>query len=208
MLRGYIRPSPKGPSVEEQRAALRSVGLIDDRVVYVEETPKRRKAKVMPEHLVMRHEAIRALKKRADDVLVVSSLDRLGLTTADILGAVEAVTRKGAFVLDASTGETYCWHPGVVPLVAAAARAERVLMLERTKKAREAGAKMGAKGGRPKALGNPKKLAEAKRLWPDPELSGRAIAKLLGVGLRTLYDHLGPRSESKAKPGRKPRSER
>jgi hypothetical protein len=69
-------------------------------------------------------------------VVVVSSLDRLGLTTADILGAVDAISRKGGAILDVSTGETYRWHPDATSLVAAAARAERALMLERTAKAR------------------------------------------------------------------------
>jgi hypothetical protein len=64
---------------------------------------------------------------------------------------------------------------------------------------------MGFKGGRPKALANKKKLAEAKRLWADPELSARAVAKLVGVGVRTLYRDLGPRSERSAKRGPKPK---
>lgn len=63
---------------------------------------------------------------------------------------------------------------------------------------------MGATGGRPPA--DPRKLAMARELWGDPELSGTAIAKLVGLGWRTLYDHLGPPSEVQTKRGRKPRS--
>jgi DNA invertase Pin-like site-specific DNA recombinase len=205
MLIGYILPTRGGPSVETQRLALREAGVEDDRVVYVEAGLIRRKGKVLPDHLAMRREMIRAVRRGADDVVVVSSLDRLGLTTADILGAVDAISRKGGAILDVSAGETYRWHPDATGLVAAAARAERALMLERTAKARQAGKELGFEGGRPKALASKKKLAEAKRLWPDQELSAKAVSKLVGVSVRTLYRELGPRSEQSAERGPKPR---
>jgi DNA invertase Pin-like site-specific DNA recombinase len=184
---------------------MRQAGIEDDRVIYVETALIRRKGRVLPEHLEMRREMIRAVRRGADDVVIVSSLDRLGLTTADILGVIDAISRKGGAILDVSTGETYRWHPDATGIVAAAARAERALMLERTAKARAAGKEMGFKGGRPKGLDDKKKLAEAKRLWPDPELSAKAVAKLVGVSNRTLYRKLGPRSEQSAERGPKPR---
>lgn len=173
-------------------------------MIHVEAGLVRRKGKILPEHLSVRSEVIRAVGKGADNVVVVASLDRLGLTTADILGAIDAICRKGGAVLDVSTGETHRWHPNATSLVAAAARAERALMLERTAKARAAGKEIGFEGGRPKSIASKEKLAEAKRLWRNPELSAGAAAKLVGVSVRTLYRELGPRSEQLAKRGPKP----
>lgn len=201
---GYIRQSKNGQSVADQRAALRRSGIEDDDQVYIDELPRRRKGAITVDDLPMRAEVIRCI--RAGDVLVVASLDRLGLMTADILTAVEDVGKRRGEVMDAEAGETYRWHPDATPLVAAAARAERKLMQERMRKARSVAADAGVTGGRPSA--DPTKLEKARGYWGNREMSVSVIAKLVGLSPRTLHKHLGARAEPQETkpPGRTVRS--
>lgn len=54
-------------------------------------------------------------------------------------------------------------------------------------------------------LGPRQKLADeatmkrAQRYWADPTLSGPQAAEKVGVGVATLYRHLGPKTEYEAK---------
>jgi DNA invertase Pin-like site-specific DNA recombinase len=189
MRRGYIRLSKAGPSLEDQQRALASAGVGDFGElgpVYVDEILKRRSS----EHLPRRAAAIRSLFE--GDELVIASAAQLGTSAADVLAALEAISRKGATVYDIEAREAVTWHPDALKVIAFAQRAESGNRKDVARKARVARAESGRIGGAPSKLEG-RRLVEAKKLWADPELSAGEIADRMGVSRNTLYRLLGER---------------
>lgn len=53
----------------------------------------------------------------------------------------------------------------------------------------------GQLGGKPMKFTG-KMRTEAEQLWSDPTLSAEEVAEKIGVGVRTLYRHLGVRGSN------------
>lgn len=192
MKRGYIRLSKAGPSLADQQKALAGAGIGDfseGSSIFVDQIPKRGGRSNWPS----RDRAIRSLDP--GDVLVVSSAARLGTSVSDVLGVLLAVGERRASVFDVEIGRMIAWHPDALSVVEYAQRAEQENRKEVAATARAAQAETGRFGAAPKKLDG-EVLAEAKRLWADPALSGAEVAERVGVNVRTLYRRLGERGNT------------
>jgi DNA invertase Pin-like site-specific DNA recombinase len=197
MLVLYRRESLYGTSLVEQGKMALAFGIdtaLEDAPVYTDRLPGGRKAKKLtPADLTERDALIRIV--RPGWVVLVSDLSRLGLSTEDILTTIEALSMEGASVQDVSTNTTYRWHPEAASLIAAAARATKELLRERTKPGliaiERATVKRGPKGKRL----SPEKSAAAEADWRDPAYeSGDEVAAKWGVSREWMYDHFGARN--------------
>jgi DNA invertase Pin-like site-specific DNA recombinase len=188
MLIGYIRLQKSGPSREEQEAALAAAGVVLDldASLYVEPMPKRGRTATYDQ----RAEAIRAL--RDGDRLVIHSAPRLGSTEAEIREAAAAVSAQGAVLWDCAAGLEVRHHPDAGRLVVWARAGALLAAQERLAKARKG---ITRRAVTPLALTG-KRLARAKELWADLDISAATIAKELGVSVRTLYRHLPKRRDT------------
>jgi len=185
---GYIRPQKSGPTREEQEAALSAAGVVLDVMasLYVEPMPKRGRTATYDQ----RAEAIRAL--REGDRLVIHSAPRLGSTEAEIREAAAAVSAQGAVIWDCSVGLAVRHHADAGRLIAWASAGALLAAQERLAKARRS---ITRRGVTPLKLTG-KRLARAKELWADLDMSAASIAKELNVSVRTLYRHLPKRRDT------------
>jgi DNA invertase Pin-like site-specific DNA recombinase len=189
--RGYIRVSPYGPSEAAQIEALRKAGVEveprDDRL-FIDRVPARKAA---TSSLVNRDMLLRIL--RPDEIVVVSTLDRLGTTREDVIAVLGVIGARGAAVEEAETGERYHWHPDILSVHAALDRAQAALFREHTTPGRLARATSGHIGGRrPRLTGAERE--NARKDWHDPAMpSQAAVANKYGVSVRTLHNQFGPR---------------
>ncbi len=126
-------------------------------------------------------------KVRAGDMVVVSSIDRLGRNTRDILNIVAELETKGATLvclnqnLDTSTPIGKC----VLTILASFAEMERNNIKERQAE----GIALAKRDGRYKGRGK-KNLPELEGIWGKwrrGEVSAGQAAKLLGVSRSTFY---------------------
>jgi len=123
---------------------------------------------------------------REDDVLVVTKLDRLARSVADLCAIVEKIERKGASLRILAMNLDTATPTGrlMVNIIGSVAQFEREIMLERQ---REGVAKAKAegkyKGRKPTARA---KSAEIIRLAGEG-VKREEIAKRLGVGVASVY---------------------
>jgi DNA invertase Pin-like site-specific DNA recombinase len=133
------------------------------------------------------------------DQLIVSELSRIGRSTADVLGFIEAAARHGikiiavknAITLDGSINSTI-----IAMVMALAAEIERDFIRQRTKegmeKAKANGKKLGRPTGKAKTHKQDGKAAEVNKMLAA-NVSKSAIARLLGVSRGTLNRFINDR---------------
>jgi DNA invertase Pin-like site-specific DNA recombinase len=155
---GYMRLCAAGPTLAEQEALLRQAGIVDfgrDAPVYIDK-PRRGPVATTPE----RDKMVRYL--RAGDVVVIAKASRLGTTRADRLQTMAAITKRGASIYDADTGEAVQLQPEAIQAMAFLDRGEGGAKREQAARMRARKVALGATGGRPERLqGNTKAAAAA-----------------------------------------------
>ena len=181
MLVGYARVSTDDQDLTLQRTALRRAGC---KRVYEEKVSGAKRS---------RPELSRMLDQlRADDVVVVSRLDRLARSTRDLLDIAEQLkeAEAGLRSLHEPWADT-TWPAGrmVLTVFAGIAEFERELIHERTGAGRVSAKARGVRFGRPPKL-TADQIALARRLIAEgtsvPEAS-----RILKVHRATLYRALG-----------------
>jgi len=136
---------------------------------------------------------------RADDVLVIWKLDRLGRDLRHLLNTVHALTTQG-IGLKVLTGHgaaldtTTATGKLVFAMFAALAEFERELIVERTRAGLTAARARGRTGGAPFKM-TPAKLRLAMAAMGQPETRVGALCKELGITRQTLYRHVSPQGE-------------
>jgi len=186
MDRGYIRITKAGPSGAAQRAAILAAGVDVDHL-YIDDV--RTLTMGGAADLVERTKLLRDVA--AGSRVVVFDLERIGVSTSDILTVVGAVMVKGAVVLDLASGKTYEGiEAGQLHLDAAAA--ERRQKQGRMDKARKALAERKIKPGPEPKLTGVKRI-EAEADYRDVTQSVRAVARKHEVSTATLRRAFGDR---------------
>ena len=128
---------------------------------------------------------------RPGDVLVVTSLDQLGRTRPELIGAVEQVRRGGAGLrsLREDLDTTGPGGAAIFRVFQSLADFGRSAISAGTSDGLAAARARGSRLGRPPAL-TPEQLREVRDLLLRPENTVAGIARQLGVSRSTLYKYL------------------
>ena len=128
---------------------------------------------------------------RADDVLVVWKLDRLGRTLKKLILMIEELlTKKVGFKsLRESIDTTTAGGRLVFHVFGALAEFERELISERTKAGLVSAKARGRSGGRPRLM-DKTKVQLARTLHQDKKIAIGEICRTLGVSKGTFYRNL------------------
>lgn len=177
LLIGYARVSTDDQDLTNQRAELHAAGC----------------TKLFSEKITGtmrdRPELIRLIDHlRAGDVVTVTRLDRLARNTRDLLDMAEQLQAKGAGLRSLAEPWADTTSPAgrmVLTVFAGIAEFERSLIIDRTRRGREAAKARGVQFGRRPAL-NPSQVEHARELLAGGRTTGE-IADLLGVHRATLY---------------------
>ncbi|MFE0039456.1 recombinase family protein [Streptomyces sp. NPDC059015] len=189
-LIGYARVSTKGQNLDRQIAALKAAGC--ERIFSDKKSGKNTE----------REELWNALDYlRANDTLVVPSLDRLGRSIQDLISIVAGLRKRGVGfrslheALDTTTpGGRLVFH-----VFAALAEFIRELIVQGTHEGLAAARARGERIGRPPAL-TEEQILHARSMLANPEASISSIAKLLGISRTTLYKYV-PELKAGHRPG-------
>ena len=181
MLIGYARVSTDDQDLRMQQAELRAAGC--ERLFEEKQSGAKRdrpELSRLMEHL------------RAEDVLVVTRLDRLARSTRDLLDIAQQLTDVEAGLRSLAEPWADSTSPAgrmVLTVFAGIAEFERDLIRQRTSSGREAAKKRGVKFGRPSKL-SAEQVALGRRLIHEGQ-SVREVAKVLNCHHATLYRRLG-----------------
>ncbi len=198
MLRGYIRERPKGPTIEEQEAALKKAGVSfdgDHPPVYTDMVPRRTR-KELDNPLPERAAAINSLRI-GEDSLVIFDAAAIGTTEGDILDALAAIGQRDATVITCNPPAEFKPPPGVPEALGLAVDGVKILARERAR----------VRVGSAPIIGRPKKLtgdalAFARELWGRRDMSSKQVAAEIkaktgvDVGVRTLLIDLGHKTDA------------
>lgn len=188
MLLGYARVSTEDQLLNLQRDALIKSG-VEESHIYEEQISG--VAAKRPQLL----ECLRAL--RAEDVLVVWRLDRLGRSVPELIKIMDDLHKRGIGFrsLSESIDTTTAAGKMVFHMLAAFAEFERNLISERTKAGLKAAAARGHRGGR-KSKVTPAMLRAAKAMLLDPMITAQEAADALKIGRASLYRALAKDREA------------
>ena len=178
LLLGYARVSTDDQDLNNQRAELQAAGctkLFSEKITGTRRD--RPELERMLDHL------------RAGDVVTVTRLDRLARSTRDLLDIAEQLQAKGAGLRSLAEPWADTTTPAgrmVLTVFAGIAEFERSLIIERTRRGREAAKARGVKFGPRPTLSR----AQIEHACELIEREGRTVketAALLGVHRSTLY---------------------
>ncbi|EKS45896.1 hypothetical protein H704_00248 [Bartonella bacilliformis Peru38] len=190
-LLGYARVSTNQQKLTLQIAALKKVGVREDRIfsdIMSGSTDKR--------------EGLQRLLGRAEkgDVIVCTKMDRLGRNTSDMIHIIDDCYKKGIVVRFLENGLSTEGTAGkmVIQILAAVAEAERARILERTNEGRDAAMDKGIKFGR-----KPHPKAELALELIKQGFSSTIVKQKTGISLSTHFRLKRQlRSKKTAQPGK------
>ena len=129
---------------------------------------------------------------REGDTLVVWKLDRAFRTMKQAVEVFNDFSKRGVHLkvltmdIDTHSPMGKCMYY----VASAFAEMERDILIERTQAGLLAARARGRKGGRPKALNTPKKIAIAQSLYDDKNHTIDEICKTLNISRATLYRYI------------------
>lgn len=175
----YARVSTSSQETDNQVINLRR--MYPD-VVSVEEVASGAKARLELEKLVQ--------QLQRGDAIIVSSLDRLGRKTSEILTLIESLEKRGIILKSLREGLDYSTISGrlVTQILVSVSELERPLISQRTKAALAAKREKGIVGGRPR-IHSEMKIKQATLLRADGH-SLAVISKEVGISVSRLHQLL------------------
>ncbi|EDL7089086.1 recombinase family protein [Salmonella enterica subsp. enterica serovar Agona] len=192
LLIGYARVSTDDQDLRNQRDELHAAGCTR---IFAEKITgthaKRPELARMLDHL------------RAGDVVTVTRLDRLARSTRDLLDIAEQLQARGAGLRSLAEPWADTTSPAgrmVLTVFAGIAEFERSLIIDRTRRGREAAKGRGVQFGRRPTL-TPGQVEHARELLADGRTASET-AELLGVHRATLYRALRGQETSRAEAAR------
>ncbi|MFJ2456689.1 recombinase family protein [Pseudomonas protegens] len=191
LLIGYARVSTDDQDLRNQRDELHAIGCTR---IFSE--------KITGTH-AKRPELGRLLDYlRAGDVVTVTRLDRLARSTRDLLDIAEQLQARGAGLRSLAEPWADTTSPAgrmVLTVFAGIAEFERSLIIDRTRRGREAAKGRGVQFGRRPTL-TPGQVEHARALLADGRTANE-VAELLGVHRATLYRALRVTACNRKPPG-------
>lgn len=175
----YARVSTSNQETDNQVINLKR--LYPD-AVFIEETASGAKARPELEKLVQ--------QLQRGDELIVSSLDRLGRKTSEILTLIESLEKRGIILKSLREGLDYSTISGrlVTQILVSVSELERSLISQRTKSALAAKREKGIVGGRPR-IHSDERIQQAKELRAKGH-SLAVISKQVGISISRLHQLL------------------
>ena len=133
---------------------------------------------------------------RANDILVVWKLDRLGRSLKDLLTIVNDLEKRqiGLKSLHENIDTTTPTGKLIFHIFASLAEFEKDIIRERTNAGLTAARIRGRLGGRPKML-NKKQIEVLKKLYYDRNTTVVDIAQIFKISKKTLYNYLNEADE-------------
>lgn len=176
-LIGYARVSTQGQNLEQQRVILAQYGCLR---IFEEKVSGARIDRLQLERLFDH--------LRAEDIVVVTRLDRLARSTTDLLHIAEKIKKVGAGLRSLAEPWVDTTSPAgqmVLTIFAGIADFERALIRERTSAGRAAAQAKGVRFG-PKPVLTPEQITHAQQMVEEGK-SVTEVARLLDVHRATLY---------------------
>ena len=173
------------PSLDDQKEAMRSVGLDPDAehgAVCHDAAPKRKRD--VPKWDQRSHVL---MSLRDGDELVVAAPCVLATGLDDALAVLEAVSQSGCVIHALSTDRTYSGTSAADGLAFA-----REIQADNQARAM-AKARAAATARRVTKKPTGRKLVEWRKVWLDPKLTGKQVEAQLEVPYRTLFNWFGAR---------------
>lgn len=173
---GYARVSTLDQNLDRQLDLLRAYGV--DKI-YTEKMSGTKRDRPELNKLLERMEE--------GDTVVIESLSRLGRSTKNLIELVELFEKKGVQLVSLKESIDTSTSTGklLFTIMSALAQFERDVLADRTREGLKAARARGHFGGRPKA--DPRKLAQALKLYETGQHSVREIEELTGIKKSTLY---------------------
>lgn len=174
---GYARVSTKEQTLENQLSRLADAGC---ELIFEEKVSGTARKRCELENMLE--------QLRKNDVVVVTRLDRLARSTAELLRIAETVNEKSAGIqsLDEPWADTT--SPSgkmIMTVLSGIAEFERSLILMRTREGREAAQARGVAFGRPSKLRNDQKELVRELVQTGQSIS--AVARTFNVHPATIY---------------------
>jgi len=196
----YIRVSTKEQNLSRQLDAIKECGIeINERDIFIDKASGRDFNR--PEYLMLK----RSIRK--GDLLVITSLDRLGRNKTEIMREWEWMINNGIdiMVLDMPILNTRKYRDGldeigelisnlVLQILTWLSQEELKNIKERQRMGIESAKKRGVKFGRPKII--PKNFEEVYHRWANGEITAVKAIELTGLKRNTFYNRV---KEFKAK---------
>lgn len=175
----YARVSTQSQETENQVINLRRQF---PEAVFIEEIASGAKARPELEKLVQ--------QLQRGDELIVSSLDRLGRKTAEILTLIDNLEKRGIILKSLREGLDYSTISGrlVTQILVSVSELERSLISQRTKAALAAKREKGIVGGRPRIHGQ--EVVDRARVLRAEGKSFAAISQVVGISKTRLHQLL------------------
>ena len=181
MLIGYARVSTQDQMLNLQQDALEKIGC--SKIFTDVASGSRADRKGLEDALAY---------VREGDTLVVWRLDRLGRSLQHLIETISRLNHRniGFKSVTENIDTTTSGGKLVFHIFGALAEFEREIIRERTRAGLQAARTRGRLGGRPRVLGDLKKVAMAQALYEDKANAINDICKILQVSRATLYRYI------------------
>lgn len=194
----WARRTVGGKREDQIKAAFRRAGCAvdaEDDPYYLDQPLEKQPPRLDVEHMPELQQAVHSVMDGGQFVVV--TLGHFAVPRIWVWAAAHLV-RKGCSLRDLESGRIWDFGQDPAGGYDVERQVEAMANRLRTERARAARAATGRLGQRQK-LADDATMKRARRAWADPELTAKEAAAMIGVGVATLYRHLGPKEEFERK---------